>query len=239
MTLLNEETSALKLGQIGLNGYHPDEPVGAGIRHSDLLNYLPAMYAGDDFMGRFLCIFEDTLKPLMQMVDNFHYYFHPLTCPPEMLSWMATWVSLVLDENWSLEQRRRLIHSASELYSRRGTRRGLIEYIKLYTSVEPDISEYVDGMTLGPETLLGINTTIAGRERHSFTVTLRLQGLSDAELAFKETTLRRIIEAEKPAHTAYRLRLLTKASENENGSRNGHSPNGSETDRATPETLID
>jgi phage tail-like protein len=183
-------------------------------RRSELLNLLPAMYANDDFMGRFLCIFEDTLKPLMQLADNLHYYFNPLTAPPELVPWLATWVNLVLDESWSMEQRRQLIHSAADLYSRRGTRRGLTEYLKLYTGIEPEVTEYVDGMVLGSETLLGINTTIAGRERHSFTVTIRLQGLTEEELTFKEASIRRIIESEKPAHTGYRLNLLT----NGNGS---------------------
>jgi phage tail-like protein len=186
-------------------------------RRSELTRYLPGVYAQDDFIGRFLCIFEDTLKPLQQMADNLAFYFNPLMAPRELVEWLATWVNLVLDESWSMEQRRHLIQSASELYSRRGTRRGLIEYLKLYTGVEPEIAEYVDGMSLGPDTFLGENTTIAGRERHGFTVTLHLYGYSDEELAYKEAAIRRIIESEKPAHTAYRLRLLTKA--NGNGNR--------------------
>lgn len=195
----------------------PETPRLSERPRSGLLNYLPAMYATDEFMGRFLCIFEDTLKPLQQLADNLHYYFNPLIAPADMIPWLATWVNLVLDESWSLEQRRQLIHNAADLYSRRGTKRGLVEYLKLYSGIEPEITEYVDGMVLGPETLLGINTTIAGRERHSFTVTLRLQGLSEEELAFKEAFIRRIIETEKPAHTAYRLNLLT----NGNGKHNG------------------
>ncbi len=182
------------------------------VRSSGLLNFLPAIYAGDEFMSRFLCIFEDTLKPLQQLADNLAYYFDPLMAPPELLDWLATWVNLVLDESWSLPQRRQLIHSAVDLYSRRGTRRGLTEYLQLYTGVEPQISEYVDGMTLGPETHLGENTMIAGRERHSFSVTMRLVGYEPEALAFMEERVRRIIEAEKPAHTTYRLIILTNQS---------------------------
>ncbi len=144
----------------------------------------------------------------MQLADNLGYYFDPAMAPTDMIPWLANWVCLTLDDNWSEEQRRRLIHSASELYSRRGTKRGLIEYLFLYTGVEPEIAEYVDGMNLGPETFLGVNTTIAGRERHSFTVTLNLNGLTETEVEFKELFIRRIIEAEKPAHTAYRLNIL-------------------------------
>jgi phage tail-like protein len=178
-------------------------------RRSSLLDYLPAMYAGDDFFNRFLCIFEDTIKPLQRMADDEYYYFDALTIPSESLKWLATWVALVLDETWSLEKRRRLILEAVELYSWRGTKRGLSDYIELYTDVQPEISEYVDGIRLGHDARLGINTTIAGRERHSFTVTVRLDDLSDEEIAYKEATLHRIIETEKPAHTAYRLRVLS------------------------------
>lgn len=175
------------------------------------------MYAGDEFLNRFLFIFEDTLTPLMQLAGNLHYYFHPMTTPAELVEWLATWMNLVLDDSWSLEQRRKLIYSAADLYSRRGTKRGLIEYLQLYAGVEPEISEYSEGMVLGPETYLGVNTKLAGRERHTFTVTLRLEGLDEEELAHKEAIIRRIIESEKPAHTAYRLRLLTAQKPSRNG----------------------
>ncbi len=204
-------------------------PVETGLaapRRSWLLDYLPAMYAGDEFLNRFLFIFEDTLRPIQQMADNLAYYFHPMTAPREMVDWLATWVCMVMEESWSLEQRRLLIYSAPDLYSRRGTRRGLIEYLTLYTGVEPDVSEYVDGMLLGPETHLGINTTIAGAERHSFTVTLRLEGLSEEELAYKEAYIRRIIETEKPAHTTYRLRLITGNEEKTSSKGRRAKPNG-------------
>lgn len=210
-------------------------------RQSWLLNYLPAFYAGDEFLNRFLFIFEDTLRPLQLMAENLHYYFHPLTTPTELVPWLATWVNLVLDDNWTLEQRRNLIYTAPELYSRRGTRRGLTEYLTLYTGVVPDISEYVDGMVLGPETRLGINTTIAGRERHRFTVTMYLPEMTEEEVSYKEQNIRRIIDAEKPAHTTYQLVLKTrKGGEGPDGTtetgpddskarsnRDGHQSNGS------------
>ncbi|MDB5080938.1 MAG: hypothetical protein JWP00_2862 [Chloroflexi bacterium] len=206
-SLLEEQLASI------LAGYKA-EP---GERKSWLLNYLPGFYAGDDFLNRFLLIFEDTLRPLQLMSDNLHYYFHPLVAPSDLIPWLSTWVNLVLDDNWTLEQRRNLIYTAPDLYSRRGTRRGLTEYLTLYTGVVPDISEYVDGMVLGPETRLGVNTTIAGRERHRFTVTMYLPDMSADELSYKEQTIRRIIDAEKPAHTTYRLLLKTRQGDDDKG----------------------
>ncbi len=198
-----------------------------GERQSWLLNYLPGFYAGDEFLNRFLFIFEDTLRPLQLMAENLHYYFHPLTTPTELVPWLATWVNLVLDDNWSLEQRRNLIYTAPELYSRRGTRRGLTEYLTLYTGVVPNISEYVDGMVLGPDTRLGINTTIAGRERHRFTVTMYLPEMSEEEISYKELNIRRIIETEKPAHTTYQLILKTRKDDDDPGEAAETGPDGS------------
>lgn len=211
-------------------------------RRSWLLSYLPAFYAGDEFLERFLFIFEDTLRPLQLMADNLHYYLHPLTTPSDLVPWLATWVNLVLDDNWTLEQRRNLIYTAPELYSWRGTRRGLTEYLTLYTGVVPNISEYVDGMVLGPETRLGINTTIAGRERHRFTVTMYLPEMTEEEISYKELIIRRIIDTEKPAHTTYQLILKTRKGDDDTGEateagpdgskaknlngRDGHNPNG-------------
>ena len=216
-SLLEEQLASI------LSAYKGD-PEG---RKSWLLNYLPAFYAGDEFLNRFLFIFEDTLRPLQLMAENLHYYFHPLTTPSELVPWLATWVNLVLDDNWTLEQRRNLIYTAPELYSRRGTRRGLTEYLTLYTGVVPDISEYVDGMVLGPETRLGINTTIAGRERHRFTVTMYLPEMSEEEISYKELNIRRIIDTEKPAHTTYQLILKTRKGGNGPGEPTETGPDGS------------
>jgi phage tail-like protein len=220
-SLLEEQLASI------LGGRPPD----AGQRKSWLLNYLPGFYAGDEFLNRFLLIFEDTLRPLQLMSDNLNYYFHPLTAPTDLIPWLATWVNLVLDDNWTLEQRRHLIYTAPELYSWRGTRRGLTEYLTLYTGVEPNISEYVDGMVLGPSTRLGINTTIAGKERHRFTVTMYLPEMSEEELSYKEQNIRRIIDAEKPAHTTYRLVLKTR--KDDDGS-NGSGPAPSDDKQKIP-----
>jgi phage tail-like protein len=216
-SLLEEQLASILSGYKGTSGE----------RRSFLLDYLPAFYAGDEFLNRFLLIFEDTLRPIQMMADNLHYYFHPLTTPTELVPWLATWVNLVLDDNWTLEQRRNLIYTAPELYSRRGTRRGLAEYLTLYTGVVPDISEYVDGMKLGPDTRLGINTTIAGRERHRFTVTMYLPEMSEEEVSYKEQNIRRIIDAEKPAHTTYQLILKTRKGDDGPGDTTETGPDGS------------
>jgi len=163
-------------------------------------------------MGQFLLIFESILKPIENTVDNLALYFDPLLVPESLLPWLASWVDLALDPTWPMERRRELVKSAAELYRWRGTRRGLSEYLRIYTGSVPDISEYVPGMSLAPETRLGINTQLgSSRGGHHFTVTLELNGNSEVNT----DTVKTIIEAQKPAHTAYSLQIIRSRREQE------------------------
>ena len=179
---------------------------------SSYLKYLPAIYSDNDFMGRFLMIFEHVLGPIESILDNLSYYFDPGTIPQELLPWLASWVNLVLDDTWPLERRRELVKSAVALYQLRGTRRGVKEYIQAYTGVEPTIDEDFAGLILGESAQLGRNTVLGGGGgQYTFTVTLELEDPDSVELG----QLRTIIEEEKPAHTSYTLRIVPKNPQNE------------------------
>jgi phage tail-like protein len=173
---------------------------------SSYLKYLPAFYSEDEFAGRFLMIFENILTPIERMVDHIELYFDPKVMPQEFLSWFASWVGLVLDENWPVERRRQLIKSAVELYRWRGTRRGLKEYLKVYTGVEPVITEHFAGFKLGEQSRLGWNTILGEGQNHCFTVTLELDDMASIDME----RIKAIIEAEKPAHAAYTLNVVSK-----------------------------
>ncbi len=171
---------------------------------SSYLEYLPAFFRDDEFMGQFLLIFESILKPIEGTVDNIAFCFDPLMTPEPLLPWLASWVDLALDPAWPEERRRELVKSAAELYRWRGTKRGLTEYLRVYTGSIPEISEYIPGMHLDHETKLGINTQLGSSGTgHHFTVTLELDGNSE----INTSTIKAIIEAQKPAHTAYTLQI--------------------------------
>lgn len=174
-------------------------------RRSSYLRYLPPPYSQNDFVGRFLGIFEGILGPLEATVDNVAHYFDPLTTPEDLLPWLASWVDLVLDEGWPIERRRELIRSATELYQWRGTSRGLKEYIRVYTGVEPEIIENFGGIRLSADTLLGWNTVLGDGHQYTFSVTVELEDPSSVDV----DKVKAIIESEKPAHTAYVLRVVS------------------------------
>ncbi len=159
---------------------------------SRLRQYLPAIYQDSDFVGRFLRIFEDLVVPVEEVLDEIAHYFDPRMAPASFLPWLASWIDLALDENWPEERRRELIHRGTDLYRWRGTRRGLLAYLFIYAGVQPTIVEHLTPKEGGP---------------FSFTVVLQVEDPA----AVDEARLRAIIEAEKPAHTSYELRIEPKA----------------------------
>lgn len=158
----------------------------------DYLALLPPIYHDDSFMRRFLLIFKASLDPLDRQIAQIYHYFDPRTAPEHLLPWLAAWVDLVLDERWPEARRRELIGAASVLYRWRGTRRGLSDYLRIYTGVTPRIVE--QGQERRGEAPL---------PPHTFRVIVETPDLTGIDRALVE----RIIEQEKPAHADYQLEL--------------------------------
>lgn len=171
---------------------------------SSYLQYLPAPYQDDHFMGRFLLIAESIMAPIERTVDQGASYFDPSLVPEEMLPWLSSWVALDLDENWTLEQRRRLVAKAALLYRTRGTRRGLREHLQLFTETRPMVVENFDGMRLGEDSALGLNARLGQPKPFWVQVTVVAHDPSTVN----QEALRRIIETEKPAHVGYTLEVV-------------------------------
>ncbi len=122
-------------------------------------------------MGRFLLIFESILNPWKIRLITWRIISIRFLLPEPLLPWLATWVDLALNPAWPLERRRELVKNAAELYRWRGTRRGLAEYLRIYTGTLPQIVEYIPGMILDEKTQLGVNTVMGSSGTgHHFTV---------------------------------------------------------------------
>jgi phage tail-like protein len=172
---------------------------------SSYLAYLPSPYEQDPFIRGFLRIIESILGPIEGTIDNLANYFDPRLAPAALLPWLASWVDIELDENWPLDRRRQLVAWAARLHRWRGTRRGLREYLRLYTGRTPLIVENFDGMRLDQDAQLGTTTRI-GRgvpRAHCITVTV----LANDPDTLNEGVLRRIIETQKPAGVGYTLEV--------------------------------
>lgn len=166
---------------------HEHIPPGVPLGRSSYMDYLPGIYSRNEFLGRYLLIFESILSPIQRTIANAPFYFDPGTTPASLLPWLGAWLGLVMDERWPEDRRRDLIAAASRLYRWRGTRRGMVEVVRIFTGVEPEIIE---------PTLTEIS---ANRNRaFRFTVRVTLPRGADAD----ERMLQRIIDLEKPAFAA-------------------------------------
>lgn len=103
--------------------------------------FLPDIYQENDFLQRFLHIFEDIWEPLEQRQDHIEMYFDPRTCPAAFLPWLASWLGVPLNSHWPEARKRRLLSQAMELYNWRGTLYGLARMIEICTGLVPEITE--------------------------------------------------------------------------------------------------
>jgi len=169
---------------------------------SSYMRYLPPIYQSDNGVNSFLLAFEAIFAPLERMIDEIDCYFHPWLTPAALLPWLASWVGIVLDTDWPLERQRAVLSGVARLYPWRGTRHGLTELIRLYTGCETTIVEPPLEPAQATELRLDIDT-FAHLDADTFLVVVRPGATPIDEQALR--ALRRLIEAEKPAHTRYLL----------------------------------
>jgi phage tail-like protein len=139
--------------------------------NSKYLQYLPAIFqailpADGKYLrlGEFLIPFEENIAALEAVLATEDQFFSPAYTPAaDFLPWLATWVALVLDEEWEEDKRRRLLSEAMELYRWRGTVRGMKRYLEIYTGLHPDDieireSRWPGGMQLDVASRIGFRT---------------------------------------------------------------------------------
>jgi phage tail-like protein len=167
-----------------------------------LLGLLPALFQEDLFAIRLCAALDEVLAPVLVALDCLDTYLDPALAPADFVDWLAGWVGLALDQNWSEAQRRALVARACELYRWQGTRRGLVEHLRLYTGVEPEVSD--SGGAAWSSSPGGI---VPGDGHPEVRVRLVL----DAESSVDEQSVEAIVKAAKPAHVRHRVEVVRPA----------------------------
>ena len=184
---------------------------------SSLLEYLPAIYQENLFLGRFLLAFEKILlgreddvdfpnKGLEKTIDELASLFDPKETPEEFLSWLAEWTALSLRADLDVIKQRVFIEKIIQLYRWRGTKKNLQELLELFTVGVPDINEVTSAeLQIGVHSTIAEDTYLGGGPPHFFRVTLSLSRATPEVQAREMEIARSLIELEKPAHTFYEL----------------------------------
>jgi len=96
------------------------EKVLLGVSRESYIKWLPSMYQRPDINGRnfirdLLWITQHMFGSIDETLDQVHAFFDPYEAPEKFLPWLASWSAMVLDEDWPLAKKRRLIRKAVEL----------------------------------------------------------------------------------------------------------------------------
>ncbi|WP_030681879.1 phage tail protein [Streptomyces cellulosae] len=161
---------------------------------------LPAVFADDDLAQRFVAGLDETLAPVLNVLDCLDSYFTPALAPVDHTRWLGSWVGAETDGGEPEARLRAAVAAASHLHRIRGTRHGLAETVRLAFGVEPEITESGaaawDARPLGP---------VPGDPRPYLSVTLRLP----EPTPFDRHRLETLVAAARPAHMPYTTQVIT------------------------------
>jgi phage tail-like protein len=185
------------------------------VSRESYIKWLPAIYqrgdaTGKNFVRDILWIIQHLFGSIDDTLDIIHTFFNSYETPERFLPWLASWSAMVLEADWPLNKKRRLIKQAMELYRMRGTKKGITLFIKLFTDFEPMINENAwpfNGFRIGVTSAIGIDSVILPPvdKSRAFMVIMphRFRDLSPQSII----RLHEIIEMEKPAQTSYMLKF--------------------------------
>ncbi|MER7789728.1 phage tail protein [Streptomyces sp. NPDC097640] len=164
---------------------------------------LPAVFADDDLMQRFIAGLDEVLAPLHNVLDCQDSYFTPALAPTDFTRWLGIWIGAetdgIEDDNpEGVARLRDAVAAAAYLHRVRGTRGGLAETIRLAFGVEAEITES-GGATWSARP----RGAFPGEPRPGLHVTLRLPSPTPAD----EHRLNEIVAAARPAHVPYTVQV--------------------------------
>lgn len=164
-----------------------------------IVERLPGMLQDDPMTRAFTAGLDDVWASALVALDNLHAYLDPRTAPADFLVWLASWVGVVLDENWPEHRQRALVSRAVELYHWRGTTRGIRDLVALYTGIEPEVSD-----SGGVRWSLAPGEPAPGRSRPHVTIRLPAAEPDRIDLA----RLRVLVADAVPAHVTFVVEVV-------------------------------
>ena len=155
-----------------------------------LLHQLPVAMVEDDFLARFLRIFQTVADTLLHQVDTLPHMFDPAVAPDGMVRLMGAWLGVdFIDSYLPDDVQRRIVREYSSLVQWRGTRQGVRQLIEMISgepaTVEDSGGVYVEGESPGNPPHVKLTVASTGWAT--------------------EVDLLRIVESELPASVTYEL----------------------------------
>ena len=158
---------------------------------------LPAVYQESDFGMRFIGGLEELLDPIVAVLDALPAHFDPDHAPRDILSLLAAWLGVDLDESQEIRHQREMVRRAADLGRKRGTVAGMELALRLAFPDVPLRIEDQGGVRWSLD-----RADAADAPPPSFVVYCDKPVTEDVQAA-----IARCIEQHKPVGTSYRLRV--------------------------------
>jgi phage tail-like protein len=163
------------------------------VRQGDwLAQQLPAGMLEDEFLVRFVRIFQGVADTVFDQIDTLAFQFDPRTAPPSMVRQLGRWLGLRVDSAADPDIQRRLVVVGARELPWRGTERCIRALVEVITGCGPIVISDSGGV-YGEDDL-----TVWGRPPH---VVIRV---SDPGI-MSASDLAHFIRSELPATTTLEL----------------------------------
>jgi phage tail-like protein len=169
-----------------------------------VIGLMPSIFQEDAFAQQFCHGIDDVLAPVFATLDCLDGYVDPTLAPEDFLDWLATWVGVILREDWPIERKRALIAGSVRLYRLRGTLAGLREELELHTGGEVQINE-TGGVVWSQTPGLELPGEAVPR------VAVRV--IVDDPTTVREAWVDDIVASSKPAHVAHQVEVVGRGTE--------------------------
>jgi phage tail-like protein len=165
-----------------------------------LAPFMPAILRRDPFMANLLGMFDELLRPLLEMLDAADCYFDPRLTPMPMVEYLATWAGEELMQSWPEGAKRRLVSEAAWIHRARGTKAGLKRALELLTGKEVLVTDNSNGLRLDADATLGINTDLQAPEPNQINIVVR-----GKTAGIDMDAVRVVVRKLKPAHAVFTI----------------------------------
>lgn len=154
-----------------------------------------------NFLREFLFIPKSVMGSLDRSIRGMHRSLSVDEAEEPMLRWLLSLLPIEVDASWSVEQMRRILADAPALLRLRGTTRGLVLMIQLYTGLKAIIRENVwphNGFIIA-KSLISQEAIVSSVPPPDRALTIEL--VSDETLSRDQIErVLRVVDREKPAY---------------------------------------
>jgi phage tail-like protein len=107
-----------------------------------LIHQLPMGMVEDEFLVRFLSIFQDVADTVVSQIDSLPHVFDATVAPPAMVRTLGRWIGLDwVDPSLPDALQRRIVREYFSLLRWRGTKRGMRQLLELISEQPASVEE--------------------------------------------------------------------------------------------------